>query len=163
MQAAQHSDPGTACLNEAGVPGHCATVAVIIPTFNQAGFFADAIKTVLIETHEIIVVDDDSTDDPATVVAQFPNLRLIRQDSRGASAAHNTGLRSYTTSWRFTDASAQRLFSAAFRPENVKVVTYGNILAAGAFSYGSAVHELRKEQLDHNDSDYQAIIEIFAP
>jgi hypothetical protein len=64
--------------------------------------------------------------------------------------------------WRFTDASAQRLFSAVFGPKNVKVVTYGNVLAACAFLHGLAVHELREAELDHNDSDYQVIIGIRA-
>jgi glycosyltransferase involved in cell wall biosynthesis len=88
-------------LNETGSPGERTTVAVIIPTFNHTHFLADAIKSVLAQTHpadEIIVVDDGSTDDPATVVAQFPNVRLIRQDNRGLSAARNTGLRSCKTS-----------------------------------------------------------------
>jgi hypothetical protein len=78
-----------------------ATVAVIIPTFNQARFLADAIKSVLAQTRpadEIIVVDDGSTDDPASVAAQFQNVRLIRQDNRGLSGARNTGLRNCKTS-----------------------------------------------------------------
>jgi len=77
---------------------HCdpATIAVIIPTFNQARFLAEAIMSVLAQTrpaNEIIVVDDGSTDEPANVVSQFQKVQLIRQDNRGPSAARNTGLR----------------------------------------------------------------------
>jgi glycosyltransferase involved in cell wall biosynthesis len=82
-------------------PWDRATVAVIIPTYNHAGFLAAAIESVLAQTrpaNEIIVVDDGSADDPAEVVAQFPQVRLIRQDNRGLSAARNVGLRNCTTS-----------------------------------------------------------------
>jgi glycosyltransferase involved in cell wall biosynthesis len=71
-------------------------VTVVIPTFNHARFLGEAIKSVLAQTRqvdEIIVVDDGSTDDPATVVSEFPAARLIRQENRGLSAARNTGLR----------------------------------------------------------------------
>src|ERR1035437_8563776 len=92
------------------------TIAVIIPTFNHARFLADAISSVLAQTHpadEIIVVDDGSTDDPAVVVAEFPGVRLIRQENRGLSAARNTGLRSCGTSHVvFLDAD-DRLLSIA--------------------------------------------------
>ncbi|MBU6461141.1 MAG: glycosyltransferase [Bradyrhizobium sp.] len=85
-----------------------AAVAVIIPTFNQARFLGDAINSALAQTRlpdEIIVVDDGSTDDPATVVAQFPNVRLIRQENRGLSGARNTGLRNAAASYvLFLDA-----------------------------------------------------------
>lgn len=88
-------------LNEAASSGELSTVAVIIPTFNHARYLADAIISVLSQTRqadEIIVVDDGSTDDPATVVAQFQKVRLIRQDNGGLSAARNTGLRNCKTS-----------------------------------------------------------------
>jgi glycosyltransferase involved in cell wall biosynthesis len=74
-----------------------ADVAVVIPTYNHARFLGEAIKSVLAQTRqadEIIVVDDGSTDDPASVVVQFPAVRLIRQENRGPSAARNTGFRS---------------------------------------------------------------------
>jgi glycosyltransferase involved in cell wall biosynthesis len=72
------------------------TVCVIIPTYNSARFLAEAISSVLAQTRpadEIIVVDDGSNDDPASVVAQFPTVRLIRQENRGPSSARNTGFR----------------------------------------------------------------------
>jgi len=64
--------------------------------------------------------------------------------------------------WRFTDASARRLFADVFKAENVTVTTYGNVLAACAFLQGLAAHELRGEELDHHDPDYQVIIGIRA-
>jgi hypothetical protein len=64
--------------------------------------------------------------------------------------------------WRFTNASAQRLFSRVFGPENVTVVTYGNVFAACAFLHGLAVHELREQELDYHDADYQVIIGVRA-
>jgi glycosyltransferase involved in cell wall biosynthesis len=79
----------------------CVTVAVVIPTFNHARFLADAISSVIAQTHpanEIIVVDDGSTDDPASIVANFPTVRLIRQENRGLSGARNAGLRNCQSS-----------------------------------------------------------------
>jgi hypothetical protein len=38
--------------------------------------------------------------------------------------------------WRFTNKSARKLFSDVFGPENVHVVTYGNILSSIAFLEG---------------------------
>ena len=94
------------------------TVAVIIPTFNQARFLAEAITSVLMQTRaadEIIVVDDGSTDDPAKVVAKFPSVRLVRQGNRGLSAARNTGLQDCTSSHVvFLDAD-DRLFPIALQ------------------------------------------------
>jgi glycosyltransferase involved in cell wall biosynthesis len=95
------SGPTGTGFSQTGNAGHGATVAVIIPVFNQRCFLADAIMSVLAQTRpadEIIVVDDGSTDNPAAVIAQFDAVRLLRQDNRGPSAARNTGLRSCMTS-----------------------------------------------------------------
>jgi glycosyltransferase involved in cell wall biosynthesis len=90
-----------------------ASVAVIIPCFNQAHFLADALKSVLRQTRqadEIIVIDDGSSDDPAAVVAQFKDVRLIRQENRGLSGARNRGLQSCTSSYvLFLDADDKLL------------------------------------------------------
>jgi glycosyltransferase involved in cell wall biosynthesis len=74
---------------EAGV------VTVVIPCYNQAHFLGEAVESVLSQTyprHEIVVVDDGSTDDTAEVASRYQEVRLIRQENGGLSAARNAGL-----------------------------------------------------------------------
>jgi glycosyltransferase involved in cell wall biosynthesis/SAM-dependent methyltransferase len=71
------------------------TVAVIIPTYNHARFLAAAIRSVTAQTQPadgIIVVDDGSQDDPASVVRGFRDVKLLRRENGGLAAARNTGL-----------------------------------------------------------------------
>lgn len=64
--------------------------------------------------------------------------------------------------WRFTDASARRVFGDVFGPENVTVETHGNVMAACAFLHGLAADELKQEKLDYHDPDYQVLITVRA-
>jgi SAM-dependent methyltransferase len=64
--------------------------------------------------------------------------------------------------WRFTSLSARRLFESAFAPEGVRVEAYGNVLAATAFLYGLATEELRPEELEPRDPDYEMLIAVRA-
>jgi glycosyltransferase involved in cell wall biosynthesis len=73
------------------------TVSIIIPTYNRARDVQTAIRSLLAQTRvpdEILIVDDGSADDTASIVARFdPPVRLIRHErSLGPSAARNTGL-----------------------------------------------------------------------
>ncbi|HWR76831.1 MAG TPA: glycosyltransferase, partial [Thiobacillus sp.] len=65
--------------------------SVIIPAFNSAATLARAIESVRAQSwpaHEIIVVDDGSTDATAEVARQFGDaVRLIRQSNCGVSVA----------------------------------------------------------------------------
>jgi SAM-dependent methyltransferase len=64
--------------------------------------------------------------------------------------------------WRFTTLSAQRLFEEAFPRDQIKVRSHGNVLVATAFLYGLAVEDLRPDELEHDDPDYQLLITIRA-
>jgi hypothetical protein len=64
--------------------------------------------------------------------------------------------------WRFTSLSARRLFEEAFDPERVLVTPYGNVLAAAAFLYGLAAEELKPEELNYRDPDYEVLIAVRA-
>ncbi|UCC57580.1 MAG: glycosyltransferase [Gammaproteobacteria bacterium] len=62
-----------------------------------------AIESVCKQTrpaHEILVIDDGSTDDTRNIVsANFPDVRYRYQDNGGVSQARNTGIRLATGDW----------------------------------------------------------------
>jgi SAM-dependent methyltransferase len=64
--------------------------------------------------------------------------------------------------WRFTTLSARRVFEEAFEPENVAVESYGNVLSATAFLYGLAAQDLKREELEARDPDYELVIAVRA-
>lgn len=70
--------------------------SVIIPTHNRAHVLRDAVDSVLAQTlsdYEILVVDDGSTDDTASLLAQYGGrIRFVYQDNAGPAAARNRGL-----------------------------------------------------------------------
>lgn len=85
------------------------SVSVIIPCFNSQATIGDAIQSVINQTfpvHEIIVVDDGSTDNSANFVSErFPMVTLIKQPNMGVSKARNVGIQSATGKWiAFIDA-----------------------------------------------------------
>jgi glycosyltransferase involved in cell wall biosynthesis len=71
-------------------------VSVIIPNFNYAQYLPQALDSVLAQTYretEIIVVDDESTDDSEAVVSKYGGrVRFIKQKNQGVSAARNRGV-----------------------------------------------------------------------
>jgi glycosyltransferase involved in cell wall biosynthesis len=70
-------------------------VSVIIPTYNHAQFVGEAIESALEQTSkptEVIVVDDGSTDGTSAIVNRYRDqIRVVRQENRGVSAARNVG------------------------------------------------------------------------
>jgi SAM-dependent methyltransferase len=64
--------------------------------------------------------------------------------------------------WRFTSLAAQRLFGDVFSPGNVTVNSHGNVLVANAFLHGLVEEELRREELDAHDRDYELLITVRA-
>ena len=70
------------------------SVSVIVPVYNGAKFIAETLKSILQQTvrpSEVIVINDGSTDNTASVVEEFGNsVTLINTENQGACAARNT-------------------------------------------------------------------------
>jgi SAM-dependent methyltransferase len=64
--------------------------------------------------------------------------------------------------WRFTSASAKRLFDEEYGAENVEVAPHGNVVAACALLYGLAQHELEPAELTRRQDDYEVIVTVKA-
>lgn len=74
-------------------------ISVVIPTYNRANYLKQALESVRKQTcppHELIVVDDGSTDDTPELVRAFPDCVMIRQSNEGLASAQNRGIAAST-------------------------------------------------------------------
>lgn len=73
-------------------------VSILIPAYNAEQWIGESVESALTQTwpnKEIIVVDDGSTDKTLAVTKQWesPDVKVITQNNRGASAARNRAFR----------------------------------------------------------------------
>jgi glycosyltransferase involved in cell wall biosynthesis len=85
------------------------SISVVIPCFNGSRYLGATIRSVLAQTAppmEILVVDDGSTDDSASVAGSFGQaVRIIQQPNQGESVARNRGIDEAKGEWiAFVDA-----------------------------------------------------------
>jgi glycosyltransferase involved in cell wall biosynthesis len=72
-------------------------VSVVITTYNRPGLLPDAVESARSQSYEnveIVVVDDGSETPAASVLDDYPDVRVVRhEENQGANAARNTGIR----------------------------------------------------------------------
>jgi glycosyltransferase involved in cell wall biosynthesis len=98
---------------------HIQSVSAVFPAYNDGGTIASMVAaarvalTMVTDNHEIIVVNDGSTDYTAVILdemaARYPELRVITHSSnRGYGAALRSGFSAATKDWVFyTDGDSQ--------------------------------------------------------
>jgi glycosyltransferase involved in cell wall biosynthesis len=79
-------------------------ISVVIPLYNKKDNIRRTLNSVMIQKYqpiEIIVVDDGSTDGSAEIVClmKISNLKLIKQENSGVSAARNRGVKEASCKW----------------------------------------------------------------
>ena len=89
--------------------GESPRFSVIIPAYNSAATLGRAVESVLSQTwaaHEIIVVDDGSSDDSLQIARSYGgSVQVIHQENAGVSVARNRGVEIATGNWlAFLDA-----------------------------------------------------------
>jgi glycosyltransferase involved in cell wall biosynthesis len=72
------------------------TVSIITPCYNGAPYLRQTLQSAISQTAsplEVIVIDDGSTDESATIAETFgPPVRVLRQANQGESVARNRGI-----------------------------------------------------------------------
>jgi hypothetical protein len=113
-------------------------VSVVLNTYNRSALLARAIRSVLAQSFadfELVVVDDDSVDSTADVVASFadPRITFARQDHAGLSASRNRGAALASGEWIVfldDDDEVEQGWLAAFEPalaDDVGIVFAGHL------------------------------------
>jgi len=64
--------------------------------------------------------------------------------------------------WRFTEASANYIFSKHFNKERIEIKTCGNATICAKFILGFAQEEISKKELEYNDSSFPLLVTIKA-
>ena len=81
-------------------PSRSPAVTVVLCTWNRATLLEGALAALVAQTdppdHEIVVVDNDSTDDTRLVIERYaaahPQVRYVFEGAAGLSHARNTGV-----------------------------------------------------------------------
>jgi glycosyltransferase involved in cell wall biosynthesis len=126
-------------------------VSVVVPVFNVGDYVDECLRSIRRQTHcniEIVVVDDASTDNSMTVVAQHmgtdDRIRLVRHAANlGLSEARNSGIDAATGDYIiFVDSDdvvddrlVERCLDAALG-EGLDIVVFDHVVFAGQVPVG---------------------------
>lgn len=80
-------------------------ISVIICTYNRSNIIKHCLESILhaenIEGLDLLVVDNNSSDDTYLVVSQYPRFRYIKEEKVGLSHARNRGIAEAKGEWLF--------------------------------------------------------------
>lgn len=78
------------------------TISIIIPAYNEERYLAaclDSIAAQTVKPDEVIVVDNNSTDNTAKIAKNYPFVKIIKEPKQGLVFARTTGLNMANSDW----------------------------------------------------------------
>ena len=130
-------------------------ISIVIPCYNMGDYLEDALESAYNQTmqaHEIIVVDDGSTDDSKEIAErymfkEFPYIespvRVISQVNKGLSSARNTGIMAATGDYiLFLDADDILMENAIERVTKEIQQMNADIIALSFKEFGKSDREV---------------------
>ena len=115
-------------------------ISVVVPLYNQAQYVNDCIDSLLDQTrspHEIIVVNDGSTDDSLHMIDRYPSIKIINQVNKGLSAARNTGIMHATGDYvLFVDADDILMMNCIEKISETAHLTGADIISPSFKEFG---------------------------
>ena len=70
------------------------SLSIVIPVYNEENYIIPCLDAILLQSvvpDEIIVVDNNSTDNSVQIVQKYPQVTLLSETQMGVQAARNTG------------------------------------------------------------------------
>jgi glycosyltransferase involved in cell wall biosynthesis len=69
-------------------------ISLVIPAYNEESYLEDCLRSASAQRlpfHEIIVIDNNSSDDTSLIARRFPSVRIIHEPRQGVVYARTTG------------------------------------------------------------------------
>ena len=136
-------------------PGRAGRMSIVIPSFNAAATIGETINSACAQEyvdHEVVVIDDGSTDRSLEIARSFePLVRVLSGPNRGASATRNRGIDATVGEWIvFLDADdllvsgtlRRRLETAQATGADVVVCDWQELLAREDGTIDAAVRSV---------------------
>lgn len=149
------------------------SLSIIIPMYNAAPYIGaclDSIRAMHLGDgcYEVIVIDDGSKDRGCDVVARYPEVRYVRQNNQGQSAARNHGIGMARGKYIWFVDSDDEVGPDSVQPaldfaltHNLDIVTFG--LANGTLAETPpSTKEVKADEVRiYHDSEYLAETDYF--
>jgi len=119
-------------------------IDIVVPSYNQEAYLAEAIESALSQTVKcnVVVVDDGSTDKSLEIAQRYP-VKVVSQVNKGLSSARNTGIMHSTSDYvLFLDADDVLLPTCVAEILKVAKETNADVISPSFKTFGTSNEEV---------------------